>query len=347
VAAPDDNQADAPPGAEPSPDVFASEGSSPDGPSSETATSDAPATDVFGTDAPPGDDAPASDAPANDATVGDDTGASGGDDVSEEPLCQLPLVDCAGFCVDTTMDPGNCGGCGTSCYSGICQLSHCVGGTTGAIVFIGHDYVTYSQAQARVLSNAVLLPQSSQTVPVLSYERYANNAALSNVKSIIGAAAKAAGRTLALTSTTADSDVMTGLTIDKYGVLLVADQVSASPGTLAALGASWMSELGAFTQAGGVVVILDGETGVGEMPELVTATGLLDVSAQTPVPALTQVTVVGLTDALALGVGVRYAAGANSASFSTEPAGGDVVYVVAAPSGDGAPGAPVVIHKVF
>jgi hypothetical protein len=52
--------------------------------------------------------------------------------------------------------------------------SQCQGASTGTLVFIGHDFVNYSLAQATLLSNAVLLPQKSKTLPVLSYERYAN-----------------------------------------------------------------------------------------------------------------------------------------------------------------------------
>jgi hypothetical protein len=337
--APAGGQTDAPISDGPAADMLVSADSNGDAPANDAPASDAPANDV----------ATADGAQANDGTTpgAADGAPGGGDDTAEEPLCQLPLVDCSGACVDTTMDALNCGGCGTSCYSGICQMSHCVGETTGAIVLIGHDYTSYSPAQARLLSNAVLLPQSSQTLPVLSYERYASTTDLTNIKSIIGTAATNVGRTLALSPTMMDSDVTTGLTIDKYGVLLVADQAAAAPGVLATLGASWMTALAAFTQAGGVVVILDGGTGVKEMPQFVTATGLLSVSAQASVPLFTQVNVIAPTDAIAVGVGNRYAAGNYSVSFTTEPAAGNVVYVVAAPSEDGATGSPMVVHKVF
>jgi|HubBroStandDraft_1064217.scaffolds.fasta_scaffold01162_3 hypothetical protein len=313
-----------------------------DAPSTDGSPSDATVTDASTNDTSPNDMA------SPEATTSDGAGVDGtGEDASEEPLCTPPLADCSGACIDTTMDPANCGACGTSCYSGICQGSQCVGETTGSLIFIGHDYTTYSQAQARVLSNAVLLPQASQTVPVLSYERYANPTPLANVKNIIAAAAKNIGRTLALTSTTTDSEVTQGLTIDTYGVLLVADQPTANPGDLATLGATWMSAITTFTHAGGVVVVLDSDTGVQEMPALVTSTQLLSVIAQANVPIFTQLIVAVPTDAVAQGVASPYAAGAYSATFTTEPAGGSVVYVVTDPSPDGSPSAPVVIHKVF
>jgi hypothetical protein len=323
------------------------DGSANDGSANDSLLTDASPSDASMTDASANDDS-ATDVVSPEAATSE--GASDdatGEDASEEPLCTPPLADCSGACIDTTMDPGNCGACGTTCYSGICQSSHCVGETTGSLIFIGHDYTTYSQAQARVLANAVLLPQASQMVPVLSYERYAGATPLANVKNIISNAAKNIGRTLALTSTTTDSDVTSGLTIDTYGVLLVVDQPNANSGDLAALGATWMSAVTAFTHAGGVVVVLDSDTGVQEMPALVTSTQLLNVTAQVNVPIFTQLAVAVPTDAIAQGVASPYAAGAYSASFTTEPAGGSVVYVVTDPGPDGSPSAPVVIHKVF
>ncbi len=323
-------------------DGLSSDGAMTDAPASDGPSTDAPSTDGSANDAPSGEVSSPETTPSDDA--GDDTT---GDDVSEEPLCTPPLADCGGTCIDVTMDPGNCGACGTTCYSGICQSSQCVGETTGSLILVGHDYTTYSQAQARVLANAVLLPQASQMVPVLSYERYASATPLANVKNIVETAAKNIGRTLVLTSTTTDSDVTSGLTIDKYGVLLVVDQPNASSGDLAALGTTWATTIAAFAHAGGVVVVLDSDTGVQEMPAFVTSTQLMNVTSQVGVPIFTQVSVAVPTDAIAQGVASVYAAGAYSASFTTEPSGGSVVYVVTNPGPDGSPSAPVVIHKVF
>jgi hypothetical protein len=149
-----------------------------------------------------------------------------------------------------------------------------------------------------------------------------------------------------LTRTTTDSDV-TALTVGNYGVLIVVDQPGASAGALASLGAAWMTTLGTFTQAGGVVVVLDGDTGIKEMPQLVSATGLLGVTAQAVVTPLTTLDVVARGDVVASGVGTIYAAASNTATVTTEPNGGNLTYVVVSPSGDGAPGVPVVVHKVF
>lgn len=290
-----------------------------------------------------------SDGPTEDSAPDGNTPEAGEDGEAGEagPVCMPPLVDCGGTCVDTTSDPLNCGQCGNVCPSQICQMSQCVGSTAGGVVFIGHDYLTTpgGTAQARVLSNAVFIPQSNP-LHVLSYERYANAGAITRIKSILDGAATQIGRTLTIASTTTDSDVPNNLTVANYGVLLVADQSTAPAGALATLGSSWASTLATFTQAGGIVVVLDGGTGTGEMPQFSSATGLLTVSAQAPIIAGTALDVVAPADAVGTGVVSPYGAGTNSVSIDTEANGGNVVYVVDEPV-DGATGLPVVVHKAF
>lgn len=264
------------------------------------------------------------------------------------PVCLPPLVDCGGQCVDTTSDPFNCGACGTFCVSQICRSSMCVGSAAGGgVVFIGHDYsnTPAGTSQARVLSNAVFIPQFSQ-LHVLSYERYALQGAVSHVKNILTTAAQQAGRNLTITSTVNDADIPNTLTIQSYAVLLVHDQPSAPTGTLATLGASWHSTLSHFTQQGGIVVVLDGGTGTGEMPQFVTATTLLSVTAQSSIATGTPLDVVAPNDAVGIGVVSPYGAGNSSVSVTTEPSGGSVMYVVDLPS-DAGVAIPVVVHKAL
>jgi hypothetical protein len=315
------------------------------------ATLDGPSRDALEGGGLPGDgtlrDVIGGDTAASDSTPGDARGADSGTDTGGNP-CVPPTIACGGICLDPTSDPSNCGGCGVTCFSGICQSSRCLDATNGAIVFVGHDYQGgASAAQARVLSNAVLLPQNMQTVRVMAYERYASPAAVANIKSIITMAAMQAGRAVALTETSTDTDIPTGLAIAKFSVLLVPDQPKANQGDLAALGGSWQPTLATFTQAGGVVVVLDGDRGVGEMPQFTTATGLLSVSGQAPVATGTRLHVAFPADAVAVGVGTTYAAGTSSASIATEPSSGNVVYVVETPATDASMGLPVVVHKVF
>ncbi len=263
------------------------------------------------------------------------------------PLCMAPLVDCGGTCVDTTSDPFNCGQCGLVCPSQICLNSVCQGSTAGGIVFIGHDYLTSvpGTAQARVLSNAVFIPQTNP-LQVMSYERYATASAVARVKSILSGFATQEGRGLSITSTDVDADIPNKLVVSSFQVLIVQDQPTAAPGALAALGASWATTLTTFTQAGGIVVILDGGTGVGEMPALSTATTLLSVTAQAPVATGTPLIDLAPGDVVGEGVVSPYGAGKNSVSITTEASGGSVVYVIDQPHEAGA-GTPVVVHKVF
>ena len=263
------------------------------------------------------------------------------------PTCTPPLVDCDGVCTDTSSDPFNCGHCNVVCPSQICQMGMCVGSTAGGVVFIGHDYSNTpgGTAQARVLSNAVFIPQTNP-LHVLSYERYASAAAVARVEAILDGVAMQIGRTLTITSTNTDGDIPSKLTTASYGVLLVPDQPLASTGALATLGSAWASTLATFTQAGGIVVILDGGTGVGEMPAFSTSTGLLDVSAQASITTGTPLAVVAPADAVGTGVVSPYGAGTASVSLTTEPNGGNVVYVVEEPL-DGSPALPVVVHKAF
>jgi hypothetical protein len=263
------------------------------------------------------------------------------------PLCDPPLSECSGQCYDLHNDPLNCGSCGHMCPSLLCLNSVCEGSTAGGIVFIGHDYETTQPAtsQAHVLSNAVFLPQSNP-LDVLSYEHYSSANAVAHVDTILNTVASQVGRTLVISHTSNDSDIPNTLTVAKYSVLIVHDQGTAASGAMATLGASWASTLATFVQQGGVVVVLDGGTGIGEMPQFSTATTLLSVSAQTSVSLGTPLTDVAPADAVGLGVISPYGAGKSSVSITTEPNGGNVVYVIDI-AGDAGSEPPVVVHKVF
>jgi hypothetical protein len=303
----------------------------------------------------------AADAGANDAS-GPDSGAvdsgsegapvdsgaeveAGNSNDSGDPCA--PLISCGGQCVDLTVDPLNCGACNVVCASQLCANSHCVGAASGGVVYIGHDYATTSAgtAQARVLSNAVFVPQSNP-LHVLSYERYASAGAVSHVDAILNGVATQLGRTLSIRSTTNDDDVPTQLALPAYDVLLVHDQPAATDGTLAALGAYWAPTLATFTLGGGVVVVLDGGTGIGQMNAFSSGTGLLQVTAHAGVAVRTPLDVTSRLDVVGIGVVSPYGAGQNSVSLTTEPNAGNVVYVVELSSDAGASG-PVVVHKAF
>jgi hypothetical protein len=286
------------------------------------------------------DDGATGDAATADANPTDDGATSDG---APPFSCDAGLTSCGGPCVDLTSDPENCGGCRNVCASQLCVASSCAGTVPGNVVFIGHDYQSTlnGTAQARVLTNAIFLAQPVN-VHVLSYEKYADQGAVARVHGILSSSA-AAGRTLTVTPTSDDADV-TGLTFLDFQVLLVLDQPIA-PVDLGALGTSWAPTLASFTQAGGIVIVLDSGGGAHGMPALVTGTGLLSVTGDAPLTIGTPLQVVAPGDALGVGVLSPYAAGQHSVSVTTEPPAGNLVYVVVAPNDGGT--APVVVHKVL
>lgn len=287
-----------------------------------------------------GDGAPEGGA-SEEAGSEDASGATGGE---AGPSCVSPQIACDGRCIDPTSDPYNCGSCGNVCPSMLCADSICVGSTVGGIVFIGHDYTASAGAgPAVVLANSVFMPRSNP-LRVLSYERYAQAAALSNVHAVLADTATALGRHLATTTTVSDGDIPAHLDAATYDVLLVHDQTTAARGAMATLGATWAPTLTTFTQQHGIIVILDGGSGVGEMPQFSTATGLLDVMGQTTATSGTPLQVMAPADAVGIGVVSPYAASESSVFLTAEPNGGDVVYVVGTM---GNTQNPVVIHKVL
>ena len=258
-------------------------------------------------------------------------------------LCTPPDLRCGGVCVDTSSDPNNCGSCGKVCPSNACVAGKCVGSAPGHVVVIGHDYAsepTTFSSQARVLTNATLMP-ASNPLRVMSYEEFADETYVANAEAVVTAEAKQLGRTVSFVPVTSSSTVSSSLDQNAYDVLLVHDQRSAPSGTLGTIGSSWQSDghVAAFLHAGGVVVVLTGGGGAGEMPALATNAGLLAVSAQTSITG--SLTVLAPADAVGSGVVSPYVPKPSTVTLDTEANGGDVVWVVAQN------GAPVVVHKVM
>jgi len=289
-----------------------------------------------------------SDGSGDDGTVGDGSGGDGSSDGGGDAITCLPSeLLCAGVCIDPMTDPFNCGACFNVCPSLLCSAGKCQGLIAGHMVVIGHDYQgSFSSAQAKVLSNAALLA-SPKAIKVLSYEQSANVAAVANVKAVLNAAAAAQGRTITYTVATQPSDVA-AMTISTTDVLVVYDQVSAAAGTLAGIGTGWAATLATFTQAGGMVVALDGQGGPNpQMAALIKNANILDVASDTFVKVGTALTVVAPQNAVGLGVLSPYGAGVRSVHFACNEANaGFVTYVVVDPSGD-AGTFPVVVDKII
>jgi hypothetical protein len=262
------------------------------------------------------------------------------------PACPLPLVACDGSCVDETSDPLNCGACDRVCPSGICIASVCAGSALGDIVVIGHDYASSNVrvSEGNLLANAVFLPPTNP-LRVLSFEEYTSAAQVTNVKNVLKHAATVSGRQIAFTTENDYTMVPTDLTSASYDVLLVYDQPNAPAATLSMVGMTWQTSLFDYVALGGDVVVLDGASGAHpQMTDLLSASGLLQTTAEVHVAAGTQLFVVASGDAVGNFVVSPYAAQADTVSFVTSEAnGGSVTYVV--DDGSDAAAVPVVIHK--
>ena len=263
-----------------------------------------------------------------------------------QPFCGAGLTNCSGTCFDLQNDGQHCGTCTNVCPSLLCRNGLCRGGFNGDLAVIGHDYsspIPFPGPQATVLTNAVFL-RTANPLRVLAYQRYANAQSVTRVTNILQSFATQSGRTLQLTTTTTDTDIPSRLAVTTFEALLVYDEDSAAPGVLGPLGASWQSTLATYLAAGGVVVVLDGAAGATkEMPQFLSAAGLLNITAQTSVVQGTQLNNVAPGDSIGKNVGPFYAATRATARFVTEAPSATVTYVIVEPVS----AQPVVVHKTF
>jgi hypothetical protein len=260
------------------------------------------------------------------------------------PLCVPPLINCGGTCLDPRMDPLNCGSCNHICSTFLCANSMCVNGTNGEVVVIGHDYSTLippGGAQQKVLTNSVFI-RAASPLRVLAYEGNAAMASVTRVTGILQTFAAQSSHPINITATTMGTDIPAMLDPMTFDVLFVFDPVSAAAGTLGPLGTTWNAKVTAFLAGGGLIVALDGGTNA-ETPQLITNAGMLSVTAQTTLPSGTRINNTAPGDSVGANVGAFYGVTNNSASFTTEPAAGNVVYVFT----NLMTSAPAVIHKSF
>ncbi|MEP7050003.1 MAG: hypothetical protein ABJB12_06605 [Pseudomonadota bacterium] len=262
-------------------------------------------------------------------------------------VCDDPLKQCNGECVDFNIDAENCGTCGNVCPSGICQGGKCVGAQVGHVVLTCMDYQTPGKntAQTALMGNAVLLPLRNP-VRILAYTEYAPAAERDLVNQDIAYAAAARGRTYSITPLSKASAASATLNIADYDVFLVYDQTAAPKGQMATVGGSWQtnSVIDSFAAAGGVVLVLSG--GKSEMDQFLSNSELMDVTGQTVV---NNAFLYNRAPADALGINVisPFLAPMNSCTFTTSltPDSDDIFVIsdAAAPSAS----SPVVVHRVI
>ena len=257
---------------------------------------------------------------------GPDAGPVADATMADALTCPAPMLACGDVCTDGSSDPNNCGRCGRTCASGICQTGACVGDIVGHVVAIGHDYRSSHAAMARVLANAIALG-ASPSLHVGYYAGSASEVSADGTRIAATMALAAMGRTHSDLSI----DAVTDQTLSPLDVLVV-DAQTGDGDALDALGTTWAVPLANLLGRGGVVVVLEGVNGTSY--RAAHGAGLYDVAA--PADATSQqVTVVDGTDAVTQQVASPYLAESTSVSFpgtagAIENSGGDgVVFHVA------------------
>ena len=247
-------------------------------------------------------------------------------------MCDPPLTNCGGLCVDLTTDYENCGVCGRSCPSGICVDSACVDATFGHLVVIGHTYRNTNREMNRVAGNAVFLARGNP-VRTLVYEGDADARSIAGVDRAVDQVAMRSGRSWVRFAGNADE---IPFALGDAEAFLIYPQEGATNEALLDLGRMWSVALSSFVRRGGVIVVFDGPAThdgtyqVLEAAGLFAATGRIDVTDDV-------IDVVAPGDAVAVGVAASYRGETATMRFETSEETVVVRHV------DG----PVVIHKAF
>jgi hypothetical protein len=205
-----------------------------------------------------------------------------------------------------------------------------------------------SSSLTTLLGNAVFMP-AINPVNVLAYTRGAAANAVNRVNQVITWAGSARGRTAKITPATTALAVTENLNINDFQVLLIHDLDQAASGEPASVAADWETGkvLTSFSRAGGVVVVLDGGDGTGEMHELINAGNLLlgPITGQTEITG-DQVFNQAPFDVLGVNVLSPFLGSSHTCTFDTNLTSDDeTIFVLSDDSDPG--GAPIAIHRVI
>jgi hypothetical protein len=145
------------------------------------------------------------------------------------------------------------------------------------------------------------------------------------------------------------NQIVQGLQIDSYDVLVIADTSLAPSGTARDMGRALSTTIDTFARAGGVVVIASGAAAT-EMPEFWGSDGasLFDIRA-VPDITFTELYNRAPADALAANVLTPFLALTSTCVFDMDTdLGPDTEMVITGDNpGDGGPELPVVLHRVM
>lgn len=219
----------------------------------------------------------------------------------------------APVCVAVPDDPLNCGACGHVCTSGICAGDTCAGEIAGHVVAIGHDFAATNAGVLRVLGNAAAMGLHHDIAIARWGTSYAVSTAISTSLAQLGRPWHAA----ALPNQPA-SGAFDGIDV------IVIDPRTGDGDASELEGASWQNAFAAFLGRGGVVIVLEGESGTNH--RFARGAGLFSSGAPVAVTGA-HLVVVAATDAIAQQVPSPYLAAGASVAFPGLPA------VVATPDG--------------
>ncbi len=199
-----------------------------------------------------------------------------------------------------------------------------------------------SPSQTNLLANSVFLSARSP-VRILAYTRDTSATSKLGMNFALASGALAKGRAYELTETSDPSFVASQLDLKNFEVLMVYDQQGASPGELAAIGATWLDPIQQFSGVGGVVIVAGGGDGVGEMHELISAIELLNATGIIAHDAK-DYAVLSPGDAVGINVLSPFRAVEKSCTYSTaDVPNGSLVFVITDKNDANLPG---VVHQI-
>ena len=291
----------------------------------------------------------------DDASVADDATATDVDNTAtpDGPLvCTEALLLCNDQCVDTSVDPENCGDCNTICATGVCIDGGCLvcaaeesvcgrqclnlandpdncgacGNPCGSGLCSNGVCEAAGTGRAIVIGHDYLRNRPAMNrilgnavflwpvnpVRLLVYEGSANVAAIAGADTAIAQVANATGRHAVRTAATAVEVPALLATTD---VFLIYGQELADDATLGQLGSDWSAALLSFMNNGGTVVLLDAVyAGNNGTCQILAQPGLFQIAHDTSATG-DICTVVARGDALTTGLPRTYLCERNSTSF--------------------------------